>query len=289
MKTVSCGYAWKRRAEVAPALLAAWRLARRLAGSRFRLQYPFWALDYSFHDIGAYRVASPGRRWRARLARTAHLYPPEMPYWEDYRGLRGSLAHSAYIIFLGGEAAGLDRLVPSRCGYARFLDPEGVLGELIEETARAGHRGGEDGFWPAQSVFCRIIGVLLASQPVEGETRRIQAGSPAGAPSELVRAADAYLWEHLAGRVTLAGLAGHLGVSVSTLAHRYRQETGEPPMLKLTRLRINLAKGLLLKGQPLKAIAEAAGFSDAFHLSKTFKRMEGAAPKHFLASLRAGN
>jgi transcriptional regulator GlxA family with amidase domain len=75
---------------------------------------------------------------------------------------------------------------------------------------------------------------------------------------------------------------------VSTLAHRYRQETGEPPMLKLTRLRINLAKGLLLKGQPLKAIAEAAGFSDAFHLSKTFKRLEGAAPKHFLASLRAG-
>jgi AraC-like DNA-binding protein len=43
-----------------------------------------------------------------------------------------------------------------------------------------------------------------------------------------------------------------------------------------------------LLGQSLKSVAESTGFSDAFHLSKTFKRLEGAAPKHFLASLRAG-
>jgi transcriptional regulator GlxA family with amidase domain len=33
-------------------------------------------------------------------------------------------------------------------------------------------------------------------------------------------------------------------------------------------------------------VAESTGFSDAFHLSKTFKRLEGLSPKAYLQSLR---
>ena len=53
-------------------------------------------------------------------------------------------------------------------------------------------------------------------------------------------------------------------------------------MTRLINLRIDHAKHLLLRGVPLKQIAQEAGFSDAFHLSKTFKHVEGISPRGFL-------
>ena len=55
-------------------------------------------------------------------------------------------------------------------------------------------------------------------------------------------------------------------------------------MSKMIELRIGLAKNLLLRGQRLKNIAQQTGFSDEYHLSKTFKRVEGKSPKQFTAS-----
>jgi AraC-like DNA-binding protein len=93
---------------------------------------------------------------------------------------------------------------------------------------------------------------------------------------------DDYLREHSAERLTLAGIARHLHVSPSTLSHRYRQEAGRSPMKRLIEIRIGMAKGLLFRGYPLKTIAEQTGFSDMYHLSKTFKRQEGVSPRAFL-------
>jgi AraC-like DNA-binding protein len=90
---------------------------------------------------------------------------------------------------------------------------------------------------------------------------------------------------HLSERLTLRRLAREAHVAVSTLSHAYRSQTGEPPMATLMRYRIDAAKGLLLKGYRLKAIAEQTAFSDAFHLSKAFKKLEGRSPRAFLRSL----
>jgi transcriptional regulator GlxA family with amidase domain len=46
---------------------------------------------------------------------------------------------------------------------------------------------------------------------------------------------------------------------------------------------------LLLRGIPLHTIAEELGFSDAFHLSKTFKQVLGLAPRHLLRDYRQGH
>ena len=69
-----------------------------------------------------------------------------------------------------------------------------------------------------------------------------------------------------------------MNVSISTISHRYHAETGETPMTRLMRLRIDRAKMLLLGGQKLAAIASATGFYDAAHLAATFKRVEGLSP-----------
>ena len=90
---------------------------------------------------------------------------------------------------------------------------------------------------------------------------------------------------HLTERVAVTDVARHVHVSASSLSHRYREETGVTPMGRLIRMRIDLARALIVKGQPLKIVAEETGFSDAFHLSKTFKRLEGVSPREFLRNM----
>ncbi len=279
MEETSYGYDWKRNSETVPALTSAWRVSRRLAGSRMRLKHPLWVIDYTFNKAGLSRVGSPGRRWRPRPPRSAHLYPPETVYWEEYPRHADPVSHSAFVIFSGGDVGGLNELIDEGPGYARFLDPERTLGTLLEDIARVGRTEGERGIWQAQSLFFSLLNLLHCSEPAEGYDRRIIGSSPEPVASDFVQAADEYLSRHLAEKIGLPDLARHLHVSESTLSHRYQKETGQSPVRRLIRMRVNLAKALIVKGQPLKTVADATGFSDAFHLSKTFKQLEGISPR----------
>jgi AraC-like DNA-binding protein len=67
-------------------------------------------------------------------------------------------------------------------------------------------------------------------------------------------------------------------VSESTLNHKFKAETGVSPITRLNELRIDYAKGLLLKGKVLKNIAAEAGFYDQYYFSKMFKQITGTSP-----------
>lgn len=281
MKQFVYGHAWHGGRHGPIRLLSAMHCDVFYAG-RLRFRHPTWVVDYVINTSGRVRVASPARPWRARLPRTLHLYPPNTVYWEDYPGARKSLCDYQYAFFRGGEGAGLDRLIHPRAGYARFLDPEGLAEPLLEEMALIGRKSGDDGFWQAQAAFCRLIDLLLKSQPVEDETRLIGRPASVAPPSDLVRETDAYLSTHMADRILLADLAEHLHISVSALSHRYQAETGATPMTRLAQLRLKTAKTMLMGRQKLSTIVEVAGFSDAAHLSRTFKRAEGVSPREYL-------
>jgi AraC-like DNA-binding protein len=187
-----------------------------------------------------------------------------------------------YVKLANGDAAGLGELIGLHQRYGLFLDPEGETGALLDQMAHIGNDYGEGGFWRAYSTFSLLIARLQESKPVQAGLRRIIPRAPAPAPSALVQAMDRYLAENFARRVTLAGMARALGVSVSLLTHRIRKETGEPPLQRLLRLRLQRAKIFIAAGQPLKVVAETTGFYDAFHLSHTFKQAEGVSPREFL-------
>jgi AraC-like DNA-binding protein len=280
------GYNWDRHEKVSPALLSALRVTRPMAGMRTRVRHPFWALDYTQNQKLRVRVGSARSRWRTRPPGTAHLYPPETTYWEHAEEKKNATLQSAYITFEAGEAAELSLLVDTRTRHARFIDEGGILWRQMEDIAREGGAHKDEGYWRAQAMFFDLIDLLHRSEPVGKGVRRISESLPEPEESEFVRSVHEYLARHLAEPVTLEKVAKHLHVSPSTLSHRYHRETGNSPVGKLIRMRIDLARALIIRGNPLQAVADSTGFSDAFHLSKTFKRLEGVSPRGFLQGMR---
>jgi AraC-like DNA-binding protein len=79
-------------------------------------------------------------------------------------------------------------------------------------------------------------------------------------------------------RVAAPQLAGAVSLSASRLTHLYSAETRMPPRRYLLWLRLLDSVQALARGASLTQAAHAVGFSDAAHLSRTFRRMLGFTP-----------
>ncbi|TDD09168.1 AraC family transcriptional regulator [Saccharopolyspora terrae] len=95
----------------------------------------------------------------------------------------------------------------------------------------------------------------------------------AGEALRLLHAEPATSW-------TVASLAGRIGVSRSTLAKRFTDLVGEPPLTYLTRWRMTLAADLLTErgSATIGEIARTVGYADPFTFSAAFKRIRGTTP-----------
>ena len=82
---------------------------------------------------------------------------------------------------------------------------------------------------------------------------------------------------------SVAALAGRTGVSRSTLAKRFAELVGEPPLTYLTRWRMTLAVDLLTERETatVAEVGRAVGYADAFAFSAAFKRIRGISPSEF--------
>ena len=91
-----------------------------------------------------------------------------------------------------------------------------------------------------------------------------------------------YMDENLCRTVTLAELARTTGYDRRYFCTLFKQVMGETPMHHFHRRRIDRARIMLLQtNRTIADIAMELGYSDAFHLSKTFKRMVGSSPKDY--------
>ncbi len=77
---------------------------------------------------------------------------------------------------------------------------------------------------------------------------------------------------------SLESLAARVELSPSRLVHVFTESTGLPLRPYLSWLRVQRAAGAIVSGAPLSSAAVEAGFADAAHLSRTFKRMFGLTP-----------
>lgn len=86
---------------------------------------------------------------------------------------------------------------------------------------------------------------------------------------------------------TVAELARLTGMTRGHFSLRFHELVGMPPVKYLARSRVERVKALLRAPEPagLEALARSCGFHDAFHLSKTFKRVAGVSPKAYRLSV----
>ncbi|MGY1435628.1 AraC family transcriptional regulator [Streptomyces reniochalinae] len=137
-----------------------------------------------------------------------------------------------------------------------------------------------------QMVLDRVLDLLLVSV-LRAWFARPEADAPAwyraqsdpvvGVALRLLREQPGHGW-------TVASLAAQAGVSRASLARRFTELLGEPPMSYLARRRIDLAARLLREpGATLGAVARRVGYADGFALSAAFKRVRGVSPAEYRA------
>ncbi|MEV8536840.1 AraC family transcriptional regulator [Streptomyces sp. NPDC051211] len=155
---------------------------------------------------------------------------------------------------------------------------------LAEETGRD-----EPG---QEIVLDRLLDLLLI-----GVLRGWLAAPGSGAPAwyraqsdPVIGTALRMLHENPAYGWSVAELARKAGVSRASLARRFGELVGEPPMAYLTGWRLALAADLLREPDATVAkVARRVGYSSAFALSAAFKRVRGVSPQEFRAGTAAGS
>ena len=183
--------------------------------------------------------------------------------------VRGEISQrllDALPVILRVEAGGTGDPVLDHLAAEVALDVPGqqvVLDRLLDWmlvcTLRAwfDRPGGEPpGWWAAQR------------DPVVGDALRLLHADPA-AP-----------W-------TIAALADRARVSRSTLAKRFAELVGEPPLTYLTRWRMTLAADLLAQRDTatVAEVARLVGYADPFGFSAAFKRVRGVNPSDYRRAL----
>jgi AraC-like DNA-binding protein len=166
----------------------------------------------------------------------------------------------------------LDAL-PSRLVLRRDEWQTPVLGLLATEMLR--DEVGQD------AVLDRLLDLLLIDA-VRTHFSRAELTAPGwyrARRDPVVAQAVRLLQESPAEAWTVGTLARQTRVSRATLARRFADVVGQPPMEFLTQWRVTLAADLILDpAETVASVARAVGYSSPYALSAAFKRVRGVSP-----------
>jgi len=148
-----------------------------------------------------------------------------------------------------------------------------LLGLLADEMLR--DEIGQD------AVLDRLLDLLLIAA-VRAHLTRTAAEAPGWFRAQsdpMVSQAVRLMQDNPAEAWTLAALARQTHVSRATLARRFNDVVGQPPMEFLTEWRLALAADLLLDpSETIASVAQQVGYRSAYALSAAFKRVRGVRP-----------
>ncbi len=238
-----------------------------------------WALEYHSKYAGRIFLKTLSNSID-REKQTVHLYAPGSIYWEDTRDAVFPIQET-YLILDGMENCGLDSLIDPKLKFARFMDPDNVVGTIFSMATTSCSEKGDDSFWIIQSSFMRMLYYLLHAKRVDGFNYLISSSSAKMKSSDFSHTVQEYLRRNIGRNLTLTEIASYMKTSESLLSHKFKEETGTSPILCHAELRIEFAKILILKGEKLKLVAEMTGYCDEYHLSKVFKSAAGLSPRNF--------
>lgn len=141
-----------------------------------------------------------------------------------------------------------------------------------------------------ETILDRLLDLLLITV-LRTWFSRPEAHAPAWYSSQsdpVVGPALRLLYNNPAHPWTVALLAEEVGISRASLARRFTNMVGEPPMAFLTDWRLTLAADLLTEPtNSIAAVAEQVGYATPYALSTAFKRVRGVSPKQHRESVLA--
>ncbi|TXI85590.1 MAG: AraC family transcriptional regulator [Cupriavidus sp.] len=215
-----------------------------------------------------------------RPMRSAMLQKPRVLFEEFFE--RPFEGQCFFVLFKGGgRHAALDALI-RRPGYCLFDDEDRRVPELIQKISfvaspDAGQR------WLAKAAFLELLAQLHQSLCAdEPGKRRIVPLVSNQLHSETGFRQDVFHRLRENPAITLGGLAKLLGISRSSLSHRFVREMGEPFAHLKNRLRMESAHELLANSSmQVKEIAFASGFEDAAYFSRIFQKTTGISPRQY--------
>ena len=255
-------------------------------------EHPHWVLERDIDDgvwcqlrLGGRR--QPSYRWPPQAWM---LYPPHTGYRIRYEKPE-HVHHDLWLMF----DVTADLAAQFGSWPLVFGDPEGILLRLVEDLHRHQQAGRPGLGLLTAGALTTLAGRLVAA--------RTGAGSGALGSPQLVmdqsppqqRSAGALLWRvdeavcrRLASPPTIGELARSLGFSESSLAHRFRAETGQTLVQRIRWLRIREARALMADNRcrAPKDLAQRLGFSSQQYFGRVFREVTGLTPGQFLAALR---
>jgi len=216
----------------------------------------------------------------SRLSGIVALYAPTCRYHEFQKA--GDSIHESFMVFSAWEhlEASLHRLVGVR-GWCHFLDPDDQIRVRLQRLGDLVFRRSPSFELLGHAVMLEVLGMLLAAPRVGPTTCEVGSRKPADR-RDLVHQVESFVREHIVEPLGVEDLAFHLKMSLPTFARLYPRVAGETPSRSIRRIKLQVAKGLLLaEGISVKECAIRLGFSSEFHFSRLFKRHEGIPPSHY--------
>jgi AraC-like DNA-binding protein len=228
-------------------------LANEGAGSRSQ-SHRHHAMHLVLCRSGALRVRVGSGRYSEPAAGV--LTGPDVMHAIDATDAR------VLLVFIDPESQAGTALRAALTADVRLIDP-GESSALLQQVEPAAVMGAQGAAWIARAVATLGAGPLTAAPPLHPRVRkllRLLRDRPADADA------------------SLQALAALVGLSPSRLMHAFTASIGLPLRPYLAWLRVQRAASAIVQGVPLAQAAATAGFADAAHMTRTFKRMFGVAP-----------
>lgn len=234
-----------------------------------RSTFPYWGIEFVAQGRGRLTLAGETHEL---VAGTVFSYGPDIPQ-EIIPGDRGHLV-KYFVDFTGKEAKSLlQRYGPTPGSVIQTSAPNEVL-TLFDDLIREGLSGGP--------LSAQITAIILEHLILKISETSMPAGAADTPAFSSYRRCQRYMEEHWQDLASLDQAAQQCHVDPAYLCRLFRRFDHQSPYQFLLRLRMTRgAEMLLTPGASVKQVAEELGFTDAFHFSRTFKKMMGLPPAHF--------
>ena len=245
----------------------------------------WWRTELEFYSMDAVgfsqRVRVNGREEFVREENMVSLFAERVVYEELYEAPRRF--DDAWIVFQPCAKKHPLKDVLGRKGYRLFRDDGRLIRQRIHEVADIASPD-PGARMAAQAALLQILAhVLHAHSAARGGEAAIRPLAPGKRQRNSFRErVHAILTENLRDDPSVEDMARILGVSRSTLSHRFSLEMGETLVQLKNRLRIRHAQELMSDGgKQIKEIAFEAGFDDPAYFTRIFTRVAGVSPGEY--------